>query len=122
VVHCLPSRGPASSWGPAYIPTNQPDFFPLLLLIFLGCQALTQRSHRPRLSLLCGSAPTTGWVTGEVIADGYERPVDPRAGSGQYVLEVGMYLGETRERLSVYNVEGELLGDRILLPFSIEVR
>lgn len=32
-----------------------------------------------------------------------------------------MYLAETGERLLVYNIEGELLGDRTLLPTKIEV-
>jgi len=32
-----------------------------------------------------------------------------------------MYLAETGERLLVYNIEGELLADRTLLPTKIEV-
>ena len=68
-----------------------------------------------------GSMPTTGWVEGEVITDGYELAVHSEAPAGAYLIEVGMYLAETGERLPVYGVDGELLGDRILLPTRIEI-
>lgn len=68
-----------------------------------------------------GTLPTTSWVEGEVITDEYELAVDPEAPGGTYLIEVGIYLAETGARLLVYSVEGEFLGDRILLPSTIEV-
>lgn len=68
-----------------------------------------------------GALPTTSWVEGEIIADGHELMVDPGAPAGAYLIEVGIYLAETGERLLVYSIEGELLGDRILLPSEVKV-
>jgi 4-amino-4-deoxy-L-arabinose transferase-like glycosyltransferase len=62
-----------------------------------------------------GDAPTTSWVQGEVITDSYEIVLDPEAGEGQYVVEIGMYEGATMERLPVYDAQGRAQGDRILL-------
>lgn len=68
-----------------------------------------------------GSMPTTGWVEGEVITDGYELAVHSEAPAGAYLIEVGMYLAETGERLPVFDMAEESLGDRLLLPIEIEV-
>lgn len=68
-----------------------------------------------------GSMPTTGWVEGEVITDRYEIMVMPQAPAGRYLLECGLYLAETGERLPVFDMAEELLGDRLLLPIEIEV-
>jgi len=68
-----------------------------------------------------GSMPTTGWVEGEVITDRYEIMVMPEAPMGRYLLECGVYLAETGVRLPVFDMEGESLGDRLLLPIEIEV-
>jgi hypothetical protein len=48
-----------------------------------------------------GALPTTGWLPGEIIADEYVIPVDPQAPEGEYILEVGIYLAETGQRLPV---------------------
>ncbi len=68
-----------------------------------------------------GSMPTTGWVEGEVITDRYEVMVMPEAPAGRYLLECGVYLAETGERLPVFDMAGESLGDRLLLRIEIEV-
>jgi 4-amino-4-deoxy-L-arabinose transferase-like glycosyltransferase len=68
-----------------------------------------------------GSMPTTGWVEGEVITDRYEVMVMPGAPAGHYLLECGLYWAETGERLPVFDMEGESLGDRLLLPIEIGV-
>ncbi len=68
-----------------------------------------------------GTYPTSFWDEGEVVKDEYELVVKGETPPGEYLLEVGMYLAETGERLLVYNIEGELLGDRTLLPTVIEV-
>jgi len=62
-----------------------------------------------------GSLPTTGWLPGEIIADAYEVPIQPDAPPGQYVIEVGMYQAETRQRLPIINRKEQVLGDRVLL-------
>jgi hypothetical protein len=63
-----------------------------------------------------GNYPTTRWVTGEVIVDEYEIPVNPGTPPGEYSIEVGMYEPETRERLAVFDEGGKRLeSDRILL-------
>jgi hypothetical protein len=59
--------------------------------------------------------PTTGWVEGEVISDGYELIVEEGALFGEYVLEVGMYEEATGERLKVFDERRRFVGDRILL-------
>ncbi len=62
-----------------------------------------------------GSVPTTGWIEGEVIADAYDLAVDANARDGEYWLEIGMYDAATGERLPVYDMAGESVGDRVLL-------
>jgi len=64
---------------------------------------------------VAGAAPTTSWVQREVITDAYQIPVDPDAPEGQYSVETGMYDASTMERLPVYDAQGAIQGDRILL-------
>ncbi len=68
-----------------------------------------------------GAWPTTGWVSGEVIIDAYDIPIDSDAPPGRYSIEVGLYNAATGERLPTFTEGGESLGDRVLLE-SIEVR
>lgn len=70
-----------------------------------------QRDNPP----LSGSYPTTLWVKGEVVSDQYEIPVRPDAPLGEYVIEIGMYVAETGQRLSALGEEGRVQGDRVLL-------
>jgi hypothetical protein len=64
---------------------------------------------------LRGEAPTTSWVSGEVIADEYDIAVDEGAPPGDYAIEIGMYDASTGQRLPVL-AGGQLLeGDRLLL-------
>jgi uncharacterized membrane protein len=62
-----------------------------------------------------GTCPTTGWVEGEVIVDGYNIGVRPDAPPGEYVIEVGMYEAETGQRLPVLDEGGKIQDDRVLL-------
>ena len=62
-----------------------------------------------------GVYPTTLWVEGEVVADEYEILVKPDAPPGQYVIEVGMYLAQSGQRLPVSDELGQVGGDRVLL-------
>ena len=68
-----------------------------------------------------GTYPTTLWVEGEVIADQYEIVVKPDAPPGQYVIEVGMYLPQSGQRLPVLDELGQVQGDRILLG-TVEIQ
>jgi len=80
-------------------------------------QIWAQKDNQP----LGGDYPTSLWDGREVVRDDYELIVRPDASSGEYRLEVGMYLAETGDRLPVSSAEGEFLGDRILLPSAVEV-
>jgi mannosyltransferase len=68
-----------------------------------------------------GGLPTDRWIVGQVIQDNYALTVAADATPGPHVLEVGMYLLETRDRLPIHDPDtGALLGDRILLG-TVEV-
>jgi len=68
-----------------------------------------------------GSYPTALWVEGEVVADEYEIVVKPDAPPGQYVIEVGMYLPQSGQRLPVLDELWQVQGDRILLK-AVEIQ
>jgi hypothetical protein len=68
-----------------------------------------------------GGLPTNRWTVNQVVADNYALTVAADVEPGPHVLEVGMYLLETLERLPVRDADtGTLLGDRIVLG-TIEV-
>jgi len=63
-----------------------------------------------------GGWPTDRWAPGELVRDNYALTVDTAAAPGPHVLEVGMYLLATMERLPVRDPEsGAGLGDRIVV-------
>jgi len=64
---------------------------------------------------LRGGAPTTSWVTGEIISDQYDIVVDPEAPPGNYVIEIGMYDPSSGRRLPVLANGQREEGDRLLL-------
>jgi 4-amino-4-deoxy-L-arabinose transferase-like glycosyltransferase len=68
-----------------------------------------------------GSYPTTLWAPGEVVADPYALTVQADAPAGPHVIEVGLYLAETGQRLPVLDAAGRVSGDRILVH-EVEVR
>jgi mannosyltransferase len=62
-----------------------------------------------------GGLPTDQWSVGEIVQDNYALVVSETA-SGPHILEVGMYLLETLDRLPVHDPDtGASLGDRVLL-------
>ena len=79
-------------------------------LLDAGGQVHGQQDNPP----VHGTYPTTLWVPGEIVVDGYPVPVDAGAPPGSYVLEVGMYDPETMARLPVSDPAG-ISGDRVLL-------
>lgn len=63
-----------------------------------------------------GDRPTTTWAKGEYIVDEYSIPIEPGVSVGEYLIEVGMYLPSSGERLRI-GAE-----DRIVLTEGIRVR
>jgi hypothetical protein len=64
---------------------------------------------------LADGYPTTQWFVNEVIVDRHLLTVDRQAPSGEYELEVGMYLLESMERLPVVDAQGHVAGERVVL-------
>ncbi len=62
-----------------------------------------------------GALPTTSWVEGEIIADGYEIPIATDASSGLYSIALGMYDASTGGRLPLLDAEGQPMGDHLLV-------
>jgi len=62
-----------------------------------------------------GAAPTSTWRVGQVVADRYDLAVKPETPGGVYDIEVGMYLSETMQRLSVLGASGHAQDTRVLL-------
>jgi hypothetical protein len=62
-----------------------------------------------------GDAPTSTWKVGQVIEDTYLLRVAENAPPGAYDLQVGVYSGETGERLPVLGEGGHVQGTRIVL-------
>jgi hypothetical protein len=56
---------------------------------------MAQRDAEP----LDGRAPTTGWVTGEVIEDEYMITLPSTMAPGDYPVELGVYDPRSGERL-----------------------
>ncbi len=64
---------------------------------------------------LNGGYPTSQWFADQVIVDRHPLTVDPNAPEGEYELEVGLYLLQTMERLSVLEAGGRVIDNRIVL-------
>ncbi|MBC7228001.1 MAG: glycosyltransferase family 39 protein [Thermoflexales bacterium] len=67
-----------------------------------------------------GTLPTNTWAPGEVIPDHYALPLPADLASGQYQLNIGMYLWPEMQRLPVTQ-NGQVIGDIIPLGI-IEIR
>jgi hypothetical protein len=80
-------------------------------------QIWAQQDNPPSL----GTAPTSGWVPGEYVADPYQLVVKPETPAGEYRIEVGMYDPATGARLRVTDSDRQLPGDRILLGQTIQI-
>jgi len=61
-----------------------------------------------------GTYPTSRWRPGEVVVDLYEIVLPEGASIEDHVIEVGLYLAETGQRLGVM-VDGEAAGDAVRL-------
>ena len=68
-----------------------------------------------------GGLPTDRWTVGQIVQDNYALVVAGDAAPGPHLLEVGMYLLATLERLPVRDPDtGAALGDRVMLG-TVEV-
>jgi 4-amino-4-deoxy-L-arabinose transferase-like glycosyltransferase len=63
----------------------------------------------------CGLWPTLRWQPGEIVADRYRLTLRPDTPAGEVPLTVGMYTLPDGERLDIYDEQGELLGDALVL-------
>jgi 4-amino-4-deoxy-L-arabinose transferase-like glycosyltransferase len=66
-------------------------------LVDAGDHIVAQKDNPP----VDGFYPTTEWEVGEIVRDQYDLVIPSDAPSGEYRLNVGMYLAETGERLNV---------------------
>ncbi|MGC8787334.1 MAG: glycosyltransferase family 39 protein [Anaerolineae bacterium] len=64
-----------------------------------------------------GGYPTAQWFVNEIIVDRHMLTLDAQAPTGDYELEVGMYLLETMTRLRVLDSEGKAMDNRIVLGY-----
>jgi hypothetical protein len=68
-----------------------------------------------------GTRPTSHWRPGELVADAYRIPIPADLPSGEYQIEVGMYLAATMQRLQVIDEDERPIDDRVILG-TIRVR
>lgn len=76
-------------------------------LVDAGDNIVAQKDNPP----VDGFYPTTKWEVGEVVRDQYDLVIPSDAPSGEYRLNMGMYLAETGERLNVVLKDGVPLPD-----------
>jgi hypothetical protein len=62
-----------------------------------------------------GTAPTSGWLPGEVVEDHYEIPMAKDAPAWKYDVFVGMYNPDTGQRLSVTSQFAPVTDNRVWL-------
>ncbi|NLX37383.1 MAG: hypothetical protein GXY68_11910 [Chloroflexi bacterium] len=63
-----------------------------------------------------GLWPTSVWSPGDVYLDRHAVTLAQDAPVGVYQLEIGLYDGQTGQRVPVQSATGAALGDRVLLP------
>ncbi len=62
-----------------------------------------------------GSYPTSRWTPGEKLTDLHEVRLAPDAPPGHYRVEIGWYLLATMGRLQIVNVDGQPIGDSLVV-------
>jgi hypothetical protein len=68
-----------------------------------------------------GIFPTWAWIPGEIVEDEHLIPLEMDVPPGDYHVAVGLYQVDTLRRLEATDSAGVSLGDRILLPVTVEV-
>jgi 4-amino-4-deoxy-L-arabinose transferase-like glycosyltransferase len=87
------------------------DYTVFTHLIDSDDQMWAQKDNPPR----GGNYPTSFWDQGELIRDDYDLPLPSDTPLGEYVVEIGLYLPPTGERLPVLDYAGQVVDDRVLL-------
>lgn len=68
-----------------------------------------------------GQSPTSTWRPNTLVPDGMIVPVDDTVPPGDYRVELGLYDAETMQRLSIFNVTGQPVSDKIVIaPITVE--
>jgi hypothetical protein len=68
-----------------------------------------------------GQSPTSNWRPNTLVPDGMIVPVDDTVPPGDYRVELGLYDAETMQRLSIFNVTGQPVSDKIVIaPITVE--
>ncbi len=80
-------------------------------LVDAGDNLVAQKDNPP----VDGFYPTTEWEVGEIVRDQYDLVIPPGTPSGEYRLNVGMYLAETGQRLNVFKDSVPLPDNQVLL-------
>jgi len=64
-----------------------------------------------------GLYPTIYWQEGELIPDQHLLRLSPDLAPGRYLMEIGLYLSESGERLTVIDQEGKIIDDKVVLDY-----
>lgn len=65
-----------------------------------------------------GTYPTSIWEPGEIIIDPYILAMPRELARAPYQIEVGLYALPEVRRLNIFDADGRLLGDHVVLPVS----
>lgn len=68
-----------------------------------------------------GEPPLAAWPPDRVLADDYQLPVQQNAPPGNYWIEVGLYDPLTGKRRTLYDGNGNAMGDRLLLLTPVTI-
>lgn len=97
-------------WGS--IAETREDYTVFVHLLNSASQVVVQDDAKPGY----GSFPTQRWRAGQVIVDDYRLVVPPNAPPGEYQIEIGMYVFETRTRIRMTDASGARMeNDRVLV-------
>jgi 4-amino-4-deoxy-L-arabinose transferase-like glycosyltransferase len=75
-----------------------------------------QQDQEPRNA----ARPTTSWLPDEIIADDYLIPIQADAPPGHYIIQIGLYLPLSGQRLLAVDSDGATMGDSIVI-FEIDI-
>jgi hypothetical protein len=87
---------------------NDMDYTVFVHILDAGGQIVAQTDQQPQ----AGAYPTSLWAPGEYVTDAYTFNLPP----GAYTAEIGLYLAETGERLTVTGMDTASPNDKVLLP------
>ena len=80
-----------------------------------GTCCVWQQDNMPQ----SGSYATNRWLAGEVVVDTYEIVLPSDLASGDYPIELGLYIAETGQRLQIEDAQGATADAILLDPLQI---